>query len=217
MITRYELNGMTGGTASTSITTTAPTLLQPIREDFQSTSGVGQLRIGAQHSQYTTYSANKLYPGAWVNGDIWLPIAGDWTIYLWSLQELTGPEFSYTIPYLALANPDKHMLAAAQTGMGAGRAAYHAETLDTTWNQIQKLEQRLIVRQDMTLSARGGDLRYRWNGPPQGGVNPNDISYDLLKDGEHIKLGPCPLGSLWARADKTFINVEANLISERLR
>lgn len=215
-INRVELFGTTGQQVTTVLTVNSPTLLQPVREDFTSTSGVGVVRIGYQLAG-AGYPANKLYPSAWVNGDIWLPFAGDWEITVLGEAEDMSSAIAFALPYVALPNPDAEMLEAAREGWGHGRPAYHAETITGVWNQIHKVEQRLIVKQGLTLSARGGDVRFRWGGPPQGNVNSNGKSYDLLKDGETVILGPAPLASLWVRADDPAQQVEVNLISQRMR
>jgi len=71
-IQRIELLGLTGTELTTTVETLGPVLLQPIREDFASTSGVGELRIGAQPDDYVEVGATKMFPEAWTNGDIYL-------------------------------------------------------------------------------------------------------------------------------------------------
>jgi hypothetical protein len=218
-VARVELVGRTGIERSTTVTVTEPTLLQPIREVFNTTSGVGELRIGVESAGAPSPPGiTKLYPSAWQNGDVWLPYAGDWDITFDSEAEDRVSIIDFALPYLMLPSPDACVLEAAMHGLGAGRAVYHAETVTEVWDQIMKLEQRMIVRQHMTLSVRGGDLRYRWAGPP--GV-PEGLAWDLLKDGDTVPLRHAPLASLWVRADvepdPLGPPVLINFVSARLR
>ena len=217
---RFELAGSTGDFVTTTIHTSAPTLLQAFREDWTSVSNIGSIRIGFRPTGVNA-SPNlpAIFPTAWVNGDLWLPSAGSWDVTVWSEAEDRTPGVPFTLLYAGVCHPDEAMLDAARGGIAGGRPAYHFETLGGTWDQVMKLEQRLIAHQSGTLSIRcgSGAIRYRWGGPPSGNINSEGGSYDVLQPGETLRIEPMPLASLWLRADNPTCPVEINWVSQRIR
>ena len=210
-----DINVETGTIITNPVTVDAPTLLQPVRLNSAAAvvSGIGEIRVDTGEPGDCA--------GCWQNGDIWLDKPGTYNVRVWSQAEDRSLGLQSTLHYRAVRNPSPEKLQEVMLGIGAGRAAYHAEWVDDTWNQVMKLEQRLVVKHQITLSCTGGPIRYRWGGPPGNvnGVLPDGIAYDRTFDGDADFLSPAPLASLWVRKDggdpTAFARV--NLISQRLR
>ena len=217
---RVVLEGCTGSFTTTTIITTAPTLLQPIREDWVAGSNIGELRFATRNANLIHDAfVPSFLANAGVNGDMWLPTAGTWEITVASEAEDRVDGMDFVLPFVALRDPDHVFVANAMTGRGAGRAAYHAEQLVADeWNQVMDIRQRLIVKADIELQFRGSDplsgaaLKYRWGGPPS---NPDGIAVqELSYTGHTLRLEGAPLASLWVRCSEP---VDMNLLTQRPR